>query len=202
MAKPNASLIEGFIPQAGHNQLAEIRQLGSEAAEILRGINELEEVLAVMKRDLNGLLADRIPAAMAAIGMESFKLEDGTKIDVKEFMNGSLPKEPDRRAKALEWVTSVGGEDLIKHSFAIALGKGDTKSAEKVKAALTKLKVGFDEKEDIHPQTFQAFIRGLLKDGVNVPLEDLNLFIGKAAKVTLPSSPAVKPAKEKASALA
>lgn len=192
-----ADLMAGFIPEPGKDQLREITELGQQAAELTKGLEELAEVAKAMQADLNKLLMDRIPSTLSALNMQSFKLKDGTVVEAKEIWNGSLPKDPDRRKKALALIVGMGAGDLIKFALNVSIDKGDRKMADKVRGLLLKAGAAFEEKEDVHPQTLAAFARERLKNGEKVPLEDLGLYVGKVAKIRLPANTEVKPANEK-----
>jgi hypothetical protein len=172
-------------------QLADIEGAVNQALGLMRVIDELEEALKAQRADLHKLVTGTIPDAMGAAGTIKFTTHAGVAVSIKDFVNGSLPREdekPAERAEALTWLINNGASDIVKTTIVCALGRGDYKQALKIKAAITKLKLGYVEKEDVHPMTLAAFARERLKKGEKVPLETLGLYAGRAAKIDLPKA--------------
>jgi hypothetical protein len=170
-------------------QLTDIEAAVNRALSLMDIVAQLEETLKAHKADLHKLITMTLPDALAAAGTLSLTTTAGVSVSVRDFVNGSLPKgedHPAERAAAFLWLVNNGGKDIIKTTITCALGRGDYAQAAKIKAAIEKLKLGYVEKEDVHPMTLQAFARERLKAGKAVPLETLGLFAGRAAKIELP----------------
>ena len=75
---------------------------------------------------------------------------------------------------------------LIKNTITIRFEKGENQKATKIKQALRKLEVDFDQKQDVHHLTLSKFAKELLEDGKAPDLQKLGLFKGRTAKITLP----------------
>lgn len=184
-------------PDAG--QLKSIEGLVNKALELMSNITSTEEYLSAAKAELHLLNTKTLPDAMASAGSSLFKTEAGVKVEVKPFVNGSLPKDEDKRAAALRWIESVEAGDIIKNKISIEFERGEDNLAGEVRAKLEELELAFEQKRDIHAQTLGAFARERLEKGEETPLELLGLFAGRAAKITLPKEPkpkADKPAKK------
>lgn len=168
--------------------LIRIRDKAKEAQGMAAEIANAQAFLAKMNTDYYRITTIDLPELMASAGMEDFTLKDGTEINVKDFVSGSLPKEPKLRKKALDWIVKVGAGGLIKEEISMAFGRGSREDAERVKKALEKLKVEFSSEEGIHPQTLFAFARERFRKGEKVPTEMLGLTTGRVAKFKLPNS--------------
>lgn len=172
--------------EPSRDQLTIISSLSAKYMENEEKLQGLDNLMAAIKQEQHRLTTKDIPDAMAAAGMESITDKDGNKVEIKEFLNGKLPSDPFKRKQALEFVAEEGGSAMIKRVIAVEFDKGDVKKAASVATMLKKAGVDFVDKEDIHTQTYLAFMRELLRDGRPVPLEDLGLFAGRAAKIKPP----------------
>jgi hypothetical protein len=166
---------------------SDIKSKVSTMRQLMEAIEEHEQIAKGLRESLHQLSTVTLPDLLASAGTDLWRdPDDGTRVEVKDFISGSLPKEEKPRTEALEWLKKVGAEDLIKNEIKASLGRGEAKVAEKVAAALIKLKVPFEQKVDVHPQTLCAFARERMRNGEKVPLDKLGLFAGRAAKVVLP----------------
>lgn len=169
------------------NLVEQVRAACEEAAELQDTIKGYESAAAAAKKRLLDLTHKVIPTAMAEAGMgDTFSLDTGHKIKVLPFVNGSLPKEPDRREKAMQILEDLGGAALIKTLVEVTFPKGDKDNADIAVDYLEGL--GYDVKADegVHASSLKAFIKEKMADGSEVPLDSLGLYAGSAAKITPP----------------
>lgn len=171
---------------ANKSELKVITTFAKQALELQSKIEQMEEMVKVHRQELHAITTNALPQAMKAVGMDDFTLTTGERIEIKDFLAGSLPKDPQRRNIALQWLQQNGGESLIKNTLDIDLGKGEGKTAREIEAFLRKKKVDYSTNEGIHPQTLLAFARERLENGEPVPLELLGLFAGQSAKIHPP----------------
>jgi hypothetical protein len=171
-------------PKASNSQMAEIGDLCEEAIKLQTSIDNLEEAVKGYKVELNAILATKLPTAMMAANMSSFSTTDGTELMLKDILSGSLPKEDlVAREAAIKWLRANGARDLIKAKLEAVFNQGDNKTVIATKAALKSLKVPFNIKEDVHPQSLSAYARQRLQNGEEVPLALLGLYSGKIAQI-------------------
>lgn len=168
------------------SELVSIAERVNEAATLARRIEAGETLLKQLKEALHLLTTRTLPDAMRAARTEMFKSEDGVKVSLVPFMNGSLPKEEEARKAALIWLEKNGAKDLIKTEFDIALGRGQLKDAKKLRKQLEVLGLDYKEKEGVHAQSLYAFAREKMKAAEELPLHLLGLFAGTSAKIELP----------------
>ena len=91
-----------YVPD--ESQLKNLEQLVNQAGDISRVIDELESMLKKKKEELQKLTHAAIPDAMAAAGTASFTTTAGVTVKIKDYLNGSLPKEEPARSMALKWL--------------------------------------------------------------------------------------------------
>lgn len=168
------------------DELSSISAKVKEAAVLARQIENLEEQLKTQRAELHQLTTKTLPDLMDSAGTSEFKTPDGLKVSVRDFINGSLPKEDANRIAALSWLEKNGARDLIKTSFALSLGRGQKDAAQELTAALAELGLDYSRKEDVHAQTLYAFARERMKSGEELPIELLGLYVGRVAKIELP----------------
>jgi PIN domain nuclease of toxin-antitoxin system len=158
-----------------------------EAVELDHTISGYEQSLKAAKGRLHHLRSKSIPEAMSEAGIgDVFSLDSGHVITVSQFVSGTLPKDPEKRAAAIEKIDQVGGGALIKTQFALAFGKGEKEEADALVALLAKHGLYAEISEGVHPQSLQAFAREKLRNGEDMPLEELGLYAGTIAKIKAP----------------
>ena len=87
-----------------------------------------------------------------------------------------------------QWLRDNGHGDLVKHVVSVAFGAGEDDVAQETKellsAHLAKNTSGLavDDKETVHNQTLNAFLRKMNEDGEEIPAF-FNPFISQEAKL-------------------
>lgn len=172
------------------NQLKAVEQLVNTGAQLVERINKGEALLKSLKAELHELTNTTLPDLLAAAGTSIFRIDSGPyqgwKVESKPFVAGSLPKEDDRRAVALQWIRDQKAGDIIKNKLAVEFERGEDNIAGEIKAKLEELGMDFELKEDVHAQTLLAFARERMKNGEDVPLSTLGLYAGRQAKIEPP----------------
>jgi hypothetical protein len=92
--------------QIKNEDLSSVGKLAKRAKELDNEIKELESVVSERKDQQRKLLEETIPAMLAELGMTSFKMGDGSQIDVKPFYSASIKEA--NRAEAYEWLRNNG----------------------------------------------------------------------------------------------
>jgi len=177
-------------------QLQEISDLATQQVKVEAEIAELETILEAKKNRLNQLSGTLIPEAMMAVGMESFKLADGTMVKVDKFYAGRI--DDSHAADAFAWLRKTGNDSLIKREVKLMFGRGEDQQAQAAIAAL-KLK-GFEpvDKQSVHPMTLKSFIREQYESGTDFPAELFGAYVGNKTKIapakkTVATSPSQDP---------
>lgn len=168
---------------AARMKFAEIAEKFIEAKQ---AVAEAEEFLKSAKERLRQVEEEELPDAMAEANISEFKLEDGSKIAVRDFIIGSLPKDDEARIKALAWVEDHDGAELIRTQVSMKFGVKEHNVALDLAEQLRER--GYDVTTDhgIHPQSLYAWARELLRDGKDVDFELLGLTPGRKAFITAP----------------
>lgn len=176
-------------------------QMGKLVVRVLileREIEKDEEALKAKKNELEKYQKDQLPVLMDDLGTTLWGTKAGLKVELKEELRGSLPKEESRRREAFNYLIKDGNEGLIRHEVVINLGRD---SHEVVKKILAFLKAeGIDKIADvthgetINHQQMMAYLREEMRNSKNeehedfgkeVPLELFGAFVERVAKIKL-----------------
>lgn len=180
----NSVFRQSGAAQAAPDKLKEIRKQAIEMADLQNEVDGLEQLLKEKNGTLHKMKTETLPELLTSAGIMSFTLDDGTKIQVEDFVSGSLPKDVDKRTAALKYLRTLpGGDALIRTEVVTVFGKGEDKEAAKVVATLNKQGLKVDVSSGVNHMTLQAFGRELLRDGKKVDVSKLGLFAGKTTKV-------------------
>jgi len=163
-----------------------MRAMASEVIAQERLVEELEENLAEIKKQLNKLKMIELPDLMAECGMSELKTDDGVTIKIEDFVSGSLPKDFDKREAAISWLEDHDAAGLIKTELTLAFEKSQHNEAMSLAAELHERGYDSAAKMGVHPQTLIAHVKERLRKGEEVPLEVLGLYAGRTAKIKFP----------------
>lgn len=134
---------------------------------------ELKQALA----DMRIIEEKELPEAMRAIGMSEFKLVDGEPVSIVEKLIGSQLTDDE----GLAYVESHDGGSLIKTAVMVELDRGDLEAAREIIQELRQHRYANRFKSlslsrYVHQSTIAAWVRELIADGVDVPLEKLGVY--------------------------
>lgn len=163
-----------------------LARLAHESTELEREIIADTVALEEKNSKLMGLLRKRIPEIMKTLGMEEFKLTDGSVVSVKSDVKCGITEA--NKPAAFAWLEEKNFDGIIKTKVNTEFGKGEMESA---KAALKLLEEsGFHGTMDrsVHPATLKSFVKEQLENGTNIPIETFGIFEFEIAKIKLPKA--------------
>lgn len=176
---------EGAAPAAPAS-LASLQLLAEKAVALELTVKDLTEALERQSSALHHLKTQELPDAMASVGLAEFTTLGGAELTTKDFVAGSLPKEPDKRTAAMKQLEKEGGGDIIKNVISVQFEKKQHNRALSLAAELRDQGYDAEVKSDVHPQTLMKFVREKLKKGEKVEAEKLGCFVGRVTKIKLP----------------
>lgn len=163
------------------------KALGS-VAELARAIRnqedtirDLEEKLKTEKKLLLKLSDEDLPAILDELGLQSFKLEDGSEVTVKSTYGATI--RVDDREQAYEWLRQNEYDDIIKNTVSVQFGRGEDEKAKEFKELAENNKYAADQKTEIHPQTLRAFIKERVEAGDEFPMQLFGAWVGRRASI-------------------
>ncbi len=165
------------------NLMARISDAALRQKKLESQVAQLEEDLSHAKEELRQVDEVELPGLMEQAQCEEFTTRDGIRIGVKEAIRGSIPKP--NQAKALKWLEDNGYESLIKREFKIQFDRDQEAWARKFEADLAKRKKPLAVKVErkVNPQTLQSFVKQLLEEGEDFPMDLFGVFRQRRAKI-------------------
>lgn len=186
----------------GEERLDALRRLARELVKTEKEIEDMNATIAPKVARVNFLKSKLIPDLMSSLEMEDFTFRDGSKIKVVDFISGSLPKDPEKRAEALRLIAEVyEGEGIIKNQISVLFARSQHNEALALAEDLKGKGFDAETKSDIHPMTLQAFVRERLAKGEEIDAPAVGCFIGRVAKIEVSSATKAKFAANKRKAI-
>lgn len=164
------------------DELQSIEALVNRALSLTNELESIEEYSKKLRAELHDITAVKLVDALNAAGTTEFKTKQA-KVTVKDFISGSLPKEPEARNAALRWIESVGAQDMIKNHLEADFDKKQDNLVAQVEGLLESLGIEFHRQRDVHHSTLKSFANERMKNGEEIPLEQLGLFAGRKADI-------------------
>lgn len=162
------------------DKLSNINVLYSKMVALQGIVDDLEARLKLEKQRLVKVTDYDLPAAMSEAGCKKFVTSDGFQLEVKQFYTAKI--DDNNREQCYSWLRDHEFGGIIKHQIAVNFNKGEDNLASKLKENLEKVGLTYSDKESIHPQTLNAFVRERVEKGDNFPLNTFNVFIGNTTK--------------------
>lgn len=172
-----------FDDVASGGDINKVKALAAELESLEEKIDGLSETLKSVQARKREILEGDLPEEMAALGLETFKLDTGFKIEIKEVVAGSLPKDPVERQRAFDLIRQYEADGLIKNEMSLLFERGQDNEAKSLLQDLIEEGYNVSLTENIHPQTLAAFVRERLSKGEDVNYKALGVYVAKQAKV-------------------
>ena len=158
-----------------------IGALAKRAKELEKEIEELDSVTDERKAQLRKLLEETIPGMLTELGMKSFVMADGSKIELKNFYGASIKDE--NRAVAFEWLREHGYDDIIKNTVSVRFGRGEDELCEGLLALLRHHNYPVDQAQKVEPATLKAWVREMVEQGKEFPTDVFGAYMGQKATI-------------------
>jgi len=155
--------------------------LARRAKELEKEIKDLELVVKERADQYRKLTEESIPEAMTGLGMKSFKLADGSSIEVKPFYSASISA--DRKAEAFRWLRDNGFDDIIKNTVSVRFGRGEDELCARLLDLLGEKGFPADQAEKVEPMTLKAWVKEQVERGNAFPAELFGAYIGQKATI-------------------
>ena len=173
----NSSPLGGFDDK----NLKGVAKLAQDITEKEREVEQAETRLKNLKKDLQRMTEEDLPQMLAEMGVSSFKLADGSSVDIKPLYGASIPK--DKVEQAHQWMRDNGFGDAIKNVVAVSFGMGEDDKAQEFADRAKSLGLIPDQKESIHPSRLRAWVKERVENGEEFPMELFGAYIGQRAVI-------------------
>lgn len=157
--------------------MTDLKRIVSMAEMLVEQKEEVDRLDAQLKEAKKRMLVterEDLPDLMAEAGLTEIKLEDGSRVTIKEEVDTKITDAT--RGAALKWLLDNGFGGLIKTNISLAFGRGDHDQASKVRDRLAAEYDGVELKEEVHHSTLKAFVKERMAAGDKIPMDLFNVF--------------------------
>lgn len=157
----------------------------SELQAVDENIERLTEELALQTANKTRLETEVLPALFAEAGITQLKTEDGATAKLGLVASGSLPKDPEKRRQAIEWLASNGYNDVIESKVTASWARGDREKAEGLFEQLrgdNSAKLSLDD--SVNHMTLGKLAKERVQSGQEVPLDTLGVSVISRVRFT------------------
>lgn len=141
-------------------------------------VDELSASLDAAKADVRRLEQEDLPDLMMELGLTSFKLEDGSSVEVQNDVVCGISEE--RRASAHAWLLENNFGGLIKTEVVARFGKGEHEQAVACAEAING-----ELKESVHSATLKSFVKERMAAGQAIPFDLFGIMPFNRVKISL-----------------
>ena len=161
--------------------LKSIAQVAKRIREAEEDIAKVENYLKEKKKELLKMTDEDLPSMLQELGVSSFTLDDGSKVDVKPLYGASIPVS--RKEEAFEWLRENGYDDIIKNVVSCSFGRGEDKEVAHLLEAMHALALHPEQQESVHASTLRAWVRERVENGDEFPMDLFGAFVGERATI-------------------
>lgn len=136
-------------------------------------VDRLTEELRSAKEDMLRTEREDLPDLLREIGLNSFTLEDGTVISIKEEVSAAITEKT--KGAALSWLIEHGFGGLIKTEVLARFGRGDHETAMAFAQRISQDHQDVELKEVVHPGTLKSFVKEQMEKGEAIPMDLFNI---------------------------
>ena len=144
-------------------------------------IDDLESMLKEKKEQLRRQSEEDLPSMMAELGINSFELDDGSRVTVKDLYGGHISLA--NRDAAYLWLRDNGFDDIIKNTLSIVFGRGEDQKADHYMKILEGYGLLPEQKTGVHPSTLKGWVRERMESGDSFPMDLFGAFVGQRAVI-------------------
>lgn len=161
------SLIDEYISEA--LSLEEVRQ-------------QMEDDLKRVVIRLNELKRDIIPLYLDEHGIGLLHHEEAD-VTVGDRYEGSLPKDPIKRERAIDYLNRHGAGDIIKVDVELHFAKGERDQAQAIAEDLARRGFSPMISEGVHPSTLKSFVRHQVEAGAGFDPKEVGVYHMREARI-------------------
>ena len=161
--------------------LGGISKLAKRAKELEKELEEFEAIVKERKDQYRKLVEETIPEALATFGMKSFKMEDGSQVEIRPFYSASITEA--RRAEAFQWLRDHGHDDMIKNIVSVRFGRGEDELCSGLLNDLRQHGYPVEQTEKVEPMTLKAWVREQVERGNEFPTDLFGAYVGQKAVI-------------------
>lgn len=164
------------------SDLKRVTQLAALLVEQNAKVKELKYQLKEAEEAARRTEQEDLPELMLECGLQSFVLEDGSKVSIREEVSTAITA---ANAKAaMGWLTDNDFGGIIKTVVSVKFDRGEYTTARELSDQLQSRYGAAELKESVHPATLKAFVKEQMAAGTAIPLELFSVHPYNIAKIT------------------
>ena len=176
-----SSSVDEWQQEASDTELSKVSTKAQEQLDLEKEIENLETQLKETK-DKHRVVAEvELPEAMQEANLAEIVLTNGSKITVKPFYKGYISEA--HREDAMSWLVDNNHGSLIKNEVTLKFGKDEDEKAAATVESLKQQGLSPSQKQGVHPQTLNAFIKEQITSGKDIPPEIFGIYVGSRANI-------------------
>lgn len=176
----------GEANAASPDRMEQLKKMALEVIQYENSIADLTEVLSAQKKAVRFIKDNALTEIMLELGIDNFEMEDGSKLKLHNYVAGSLPKGKEERETAVEYLSTEGGEALIKTLISVEFEKTQHNEALDLLETIRQLGHDPEIESTVNHMTLAAFGREKLANGEAFDMEKVGLSSGRVVKVKIP----------------
>lgn len=156
-----------------------------ELLDVDANIEALTSTLATLTAQKTRLEVEELPALFAEAGVTEIRTETGDRAKLGLVASGSLPKDPERRKEAIDWLVANGYGELVEAKVTASWARGDR---EKAVAIFDRLKgdnsVKLSLDDSVNHMTLGKLAKDRVQGGLEIPLDTLGVSVISRVRFT------------------
>ena len=168
--------------EMAETDMRRVKELIEKAQGLKAAIEGFEENLNEMKEDHRILIEVDLPQAMQQCGLDTFgNAELGVDVELENKVDAKIPQKFEEQAYG--WLQDNGHGSLIKSILQVSFDKGEYDKLQTIIDAAATAGLPTEGKRSIHASTLKSFVKSMLEDGKELPLEYFGVFQRTVAKI-------------------
>lgn len=176
--------LSGSIKAPKESDLRAVKHWAARLIQIEDEISDCERRVAELKKEREEVRVRTLPSIMFELGIDSVTI-DNHNCTLEPLVQATLPKDPEQRQRAVEWLVDNGHGGIIKRELTVDLPKGDAVTENIVEDAVRSVVPGLpvSTKYNVHHTSYTALAKQLVRAGVPVPTDLLGVYVGSIVRV-------------------
>jgi hypothetical protein len=162
--------------------ISEVKRVAARMIELDQRLADLNNQLAAVTSERDEIRLVELPRMMDELEIDNIGVGN-LQVSIVSQVEASLPKDPAKRERALNWLYKHGHKGAIKRKMNLDLPNDNDAVEMQIQEFLDGLSITPVVEHGIHFQTYKALCREIVRSGEVAPLEDLGIYIGRIAKV-------------------
>lgn len=181
LEKEHEDAASSGVERVSHNGLASIAHTARCIRLAEQEIEQAKESLKEKEAELRRLTDEVMPSLFSELGLTSFTLDDGSKLEVKQTYSATPLAA--NRPKVYEWLRDNGYGDLIKNTVFCTFGREEDDKARQFYQLAEEKGYVAESKTEVHPSTLRAFVKERVEAGDTFPMELFGAWVGQRATI-------------------